>query len=178
MGPVTATALLLLVATLTPGPNNLLMLQIGLAGGMRAALRPATGVVLGGLLMLLGAYSGVAALVAAHPRLRPLITLGGAVFVAWLGLRLICSSFATPAARSPAGAASPGGLLGMALFQLTNPKSWLLVLTVSATPLVCAGPETTAKREVSSPAAKVTVKGPPLVPVTLTLPFKAGMVLR
>ena len=131
MGPVTATAVLLLVATLTPGPNNLLMLHTRLERGLRAALRLATGVVLGGLVMLLGAYAGVAALVAAHPGVRPLITGGGAVFVAWLGLRLICNSLAPAAARTRA--ASPGGVLGMALFQLTNPKSWLLVLTASAT---------------------------------------------
>jgi threonine/homoserine/homoserine lactone efflux protein len=63
-----AIVLLLFAATVTPGPNNLLMLRIGLEGGLHAALAPATGVVLGGVAMLLLTYAGVAAAFARPPR--------------------------------------------------------------------------------------------------------------
>src|SRR5207237_149133 len=49
MGPPGAILLLLFAAAVTPGPNNLLMLRIGLESGLHAVLAPATGVVLGGV---------------------------------------------------------------------------------------------------------------------------------
>jgi threonine/homoserine/homoserine lactone efflux protein len=132
-GPLSASLLLLLAAAITPGPNNLVMLQIGREHGMRAAFAPATGVVLGGLAMLLAVHAGVAAVFAAHPLLRPLVAGSGAILVAWLGLRLVWSSRACAPARAESPAATAGGVAGMILFQFANPKAWLLVLTVTAT---------------------------------------------
>src|SRR5207248_4765467 len=60
MGPPGAIVLLLFTAAVTPGPNNLLMLRIGLESGLHAVLAPATGVVLGGVVMLLLSCVGLA----------------------------------------------------------------------------------------------------------------------
>src|SRR2546429_3893688 len=46
------------------------MLQIGLASGLHAVLAPATGVVLGGVVMLLLSCAGLARAFAVHPGLR------------------------------------------------------------------------------------------------------------
>jgi threonine/homoserine/homoserine lactone efflux protein len=123
---------LLLAATVTPGPNNLLMLRIGLEHGLRAVLAPATGVVLGGVAMLLLSCAGLARAFAAHPWLRAATAICGAGCVMWLGVRLICGS--GTAARAPVRSAtgSAHDLLRMFLFQFLNPKSWLLVLTITA----------------------------------------------
>jgi threonine/homoserine/homoserine lactone efflux protein len=123
---------LLLAATVTPGPNNLLMLRIGLEHGLRAVLAPATGVVLGGVAMLLLSCAGLARAFAAHPWLRAATAICGAGCVMWLGVRLICGS--GTAARAPVRSAtgSAHDLLHMFLFQFVNPKSWLLVLTITA----------------------------------------------
>jgi threonine/homoserine/homoserine lactone efflux protein len=123
-------ALLLTVGALTPGPNNLLMLRIGVERGARAALLPASGVVLGGVVMLLAAATGMAPLLAAHPGVRSAIVNGGALYVAWLGVRLIRSAGA-PSPQMPAPPAT--GALGMLLLQFVNPKSWVLVTTLTAT---------------------------------------------
>jgi threonine/homoserine/homoserine lactone efflux protein len=123
---------LLLAATVTPGPNNLLMLRIGLVHGLRAVLAPATGVVLGGVAMLLLSCAGLARAFAAHPWLRAATAICGAGCVMWLGVRLICGS--GPAVRVPVRSAtgSAHDLLRMFLFQFVNPNSWLLVLTITA----------------------------------------------
>lgn len=136
MGSLAAMVPLLLVAAITPGPNNLLMLRIGLERGLRAVPGPATGVVLGGLAMLLVSRAGVALAFAAHPWLPMLIRISGAGCVAWLGMRLFRESFRkSPAPSSPLGQsrvpATPG-VRGMFLFQFVNPKAWLVVLTVVA----------------------------------------------
>jgi|SRR6266853_3093452 len=73
-----AIVVLLLAATVTPGPNNLLMLRIGLEHGQRAVLAPATGVVLGGVAMLLLGCAGLARAFAAHPWLRAATAICGA----------------------------------------------------------------------------------------------------
>ena len=127
-----AIVVLLLAATVTPGPNNLLMLRIGLEHGLRAVLAPATGVVLGGVAMLLLSCAGLARAFAAHPWLRAATAICGAGCVMWLGVRLICGS--GTAARAPVRSATGSAreLLRMFLFQFLNPKSWLLVLTITA----------------------------------------------
>jgi threonine/homoserine/homoserine lactone efflux protein len=127
-----AIVLLLFAATVTPGPNNLLMLRIGLEHGLRAVLAPATGVVLGGVAMLLLSCAGLARAFAAHPWLRAATAICGAGCVMGLGVRLICGS--GTAARAPVRSAtgSARDLLRMFLFQFVNPKSWLLVLTITA----------------------------------------------
>ena len=132
MGLPGALVLLLFAATVTPGPNNLLMLRIGLEHGLRAVLAPATGVVLGGVAMLLLSCAGLARAFAAHPWLRAATAICGAGCVMWLGVRLICGS--GTAARAPVRSAtgSAHDLLRMFLFQFLNPKSWLLVLTITA----------------------------------------------
>jgi threonine/homoserine/homoserine lactone efflux protein len=132
MGLPGAIALLLFAATVTPGPNNLLMLRIGLENGLQAVLAPATGVVLGGLAMLLLTCAGVARAFAAHPWLRAATAICGAGCVMWLGVRLMCSRGTPTRAPVRFGSGSARDLLRMFLFQFVNPKSWILVLTITA----------------------------------------------
>jgi len=127
-----AIVLLLFAATVTPGPNNLLMLRIGLENGRHAALAPATGVVLGGVTMLLLTGAGPARAFAALPWLRVATAIGGAGWVMWLGVRLMCSSGTLTGARGRSGGGGARDVLGMFLFQFVNPKSWILVLTITA----------------------------------------------
>lgn len=132
MGLPGAVVLLLFAATVTPGPNNLLMLRIGLENGRQAALAPATGVVLGGVAMLLLSCAGLASAFAAHPGLRVATAICGAGWVMWLGVRLMCSSGTLTGARLRSGGGGAGDVLRMFLFQFVNPKSWILVLTITA----------------------------------------------
>jgi len=132
MGVPGAVVLLLFAATVTPGPNNLLMLRIGLENGRQAALAPATGVVLGGVAMLLLSCAGLASAFAAHPGLRVATAICGAGWVMWLGVRLMCSSGTLTGARLRSGGGGAGDVLRMFLFQFVNPKSWILVLTITA----------------------------------------------
>ncbi len=132
MGLPGAIVLLLFAATVTPGPNNLLMLRIGLENGRHAALAPATGVVLGGVAMLLLTCAGLARAFATHPWLRLASAICGAGGVMWLGVRLMCSSGTLTGARVRFGGGGARDLLRMFLFQFVNPKAWILVLTITA----------------------------------------------
>lgn len=132
MEALIAGAALIAVAAITPGPNNLAVLRIAVAHGMQAAFPAIVGIVLGGLVMLGLAQLGLAALVDAHPWIPSVIAVCGGAYLAWLGLTLVWRGLqrAPDAARSESGV--PDGVLAMFVFQFTNPKSWTLVLTVSA----------------------------------------------
>lgn len=131
METLLAVAGLLVVGAITPGPNNLVVLRTAARRGFAAALPAVAGIVLGGLGLLAIAVTGGAALFGALPGLRLALALGGCLYLAWLGFRLIADSFAQGQQDSPAGRL-PAGVAGLAAFQFLNPKSWVLVLTAAA----------------------------------------------
>lgn len=124
---------LMVVATITPGPNNLVVMRAAAHSGFIGALPAITGILAGGLAMLFLVMAGAGLVFAAEPRLYSVITVGGGVYLCWMGASLVMGSFAKPGANNtsptsvlPAGAAALFG------FQFLNPKSWVMVLTVTA----------------------------------------------
>lgn len=130
MNPPLAIATLLLVAAATPGPNTLVVLRTAAAAGFARALPAIGGIVLGGLALLALVVAGPGAALGEWPALRMPIAAGGALYLAWLGLRLV------RAGSSGRGqSALPAGVGGLFVFQFLNPKGWLMLLTaVAASP--------------------------------------------
>lgn len=124
---------LVMVAAITPGPNNLIVLRLATAREQARRLFSAIGgIVLGGLVLLTLVAAGASTAFAAEPRLRGLITIAGCLYLGWLGLSLTLTRPDTPATRS---SPLPAGLVGLTGFQFLNPKSWVLAMTaVAATP--------------------------------------------
>lgn len=126
--PLIAIAGLVLVAAITPGPNNLVVLRTAARAGVAGTIPAIVGIVFGGLLMLALAAAGLGAAFVALPALRGGIAVAGSIYLAWLGVALMR---AAPDADTPA-AALPAGALGLLGFQFLNPKSWAMVLTATA----------------------------------------------
>lgn len=144
-----ATAGLLLAGAITPGPNNFIVLRQAARRGWRGALPAIAGVVAGSQAILLLAAAGAGAVLAAMPRLGGAIAAAGCVYLAVLGVRLIAAR-PRPDDGEPASATGlPAGTWGLAVFQLVNPKAWLLALTVTAS----AQPELGALRALAMLAA-------------------------
>jgi len=120
---------LLFVAAITPGPNNLAVLSAAARGGTTGALPATAGIVLGSLALLSVVWFGGGALLDAHPMARRVLSVAGAAYLLWLGLRLYRSAGREVGACSEAAVSSMAGLL---MFQFANPKGWVLMLTVSA----------------------------------------------
>ena len=131
MDPLLAACGLLLVAAITPGPNNLVVLRAAGRAGVRGALPAIAGIVGGGLLLLAVTALGAGAAFAAHPPLRRWTGAIGALYLAWLGVSLGVAGIA-PRHAAAAPAALPAGTLGLIGFQFLNPKSWVIVLSVLA----------------------------------------------
>lgn len=115
------------VASITPGPNNFLVMQAAARAGWAAALPAIAGVVAGSLALLAVVLAGANVLFAAHPALRTLVDVGGCVYLCALGVRLIvcASAHSAPIVTAPE-------VSGTLLFQFLNPKSWALTLTAAA----------------------------------------------
>lgn len=130
MPDLTAIAGLLLAAAITPGPNNLVVLREAGRTGVRGTLPTIAGIVLGGASLLVAVAAGAGHVLARHDALRTGLAIAGALYMGWLGLRvLVAARHHAPAA---AGMALPAGGWGLFGFQFLNPKGWAMVLTVVA----------------------------------------------
>lgn len=127
MASLLSIAGLLLVAAITPGPNNLVVLRTAAGNGWHGALPAIAGIVAGGLALLVLVTAGAGNLFSTWPWLRVAIETGGALYLAWLGARMV-----TAADRDEGSMPLPGGFLGLFGFQFLNPKGWIMVLTVVA----------------------------------------------
>jgi len=76
-----------LVLTATPGPDNLMVLSMGMSRGRRAGLAFGLGCALGCLSHTLLAVIGISALVAASPLAFTLLKVAGGVYLIWMGVQ-------------------------------------------------------------------------------------------
>ncbi len=108
-------------ASITPGPN-VLMVAAGAAGhGVRGVLPMMLGITGGFTAMLLIVGLGLAAPLTASPTLHDALRLVAAAWLLWLAWKIAA---APPAQR---GAAQPPmGFVQAALFQWVNPKAWMV----------------------------------------------------
>ncbi|HEY8354587.1 MAG TPA: LysE family translocator [Methylophilaceae bacterium] len=115
------------VMTITPGPNNLLLLSSGLNFGLRRTIRHMTGILSGVLLQILITGAGLGALFILMPELQTLLKTAGSIYMLWLARKLWHAGtlHGIPAAHSI-------GFLEALGFQFINPKSWIMATTVVA----------------------------------------------
>ncbi|WP_439855348.1 LysE family translocator [Pseudomonas yamanorum] len=115
------------VASITPGPTNILVLSNSARYGLKAALPIVLGACMGaaGIVLLVG--SGVGQSLAQLPRVQAAMLWVG---VAWLSY-LAWQIFRAPAeVIDPDTAQKRLGLVGAAGLQLVNPKTWMMALAV------------------------------------------------
>ncbi|MBU1236396.1 MAG: LysE family translocator [Gammaproteobacteria bacterium] len=114
--------------TLAPGPDNLMVLGLGMARGRRAGVAFGLGCALGCLNHTLLAALGVSALIAATPAAFAALRIGGGLYLVWLGVQAIRN--ARPAAATSAVAGeTPGKLFVKGLIaNAINPKVILFFL--------------------------------------------------
>jgi threonine/homoserine/homoserine lactone efflux protein len=113
-----------LVGSFTPGPNTAIATVTGANFGLRAAMPHIFGVPFGFGSMLLAATGGVAAVLLAHPVAADAVRWLGTGYMLWLAWSLLRAGDAAPAGSGPF--ALPLSFAQSALFQLLNPKAWML----------------------------------------------------
>ncbi len=113
-----------LVSSITPGPNNMMLLSSGATFGVRRTARHIAGISGGCALMVLVLGWAFAGVVSRVPGLFTALHIASTVYLLWLAWR-ITTSAGPHAARTRA---QPFGVLEAAAFQWVNPKAWAMVL--------------------------------------------------
>lgn len=117
------------VLTLTPGPDNLMVLSTGLARGRRAGMAFGLGCGIGCLSHTLLAVLGVSALLAASPLAFGLLRLLGGAYLVWMGVQAWRHAGRVTLGSGSDGTASLGQLFGKGLLaNAINPKVVLFFL--------------------------------------------------
>jgi threonine/homoserine/homoserine lactone efflux protein len=116
------------VTSVTPGPNNLMLMSSGVNFGFRRTLRHMLGVALGFSLMVLIVGLGLAGLFHTEPRAVLALKLISVAYMLWLAWKIAHSA----APKSRPGAGVPIGFLQAAGFQWVNPKAWAMALTATS----------------------------------------------
>ncbi len=112
------------VASVTPGPNNLMLMASGANFGIRRTMPHFLGIVFGFLLMVLIVGTGLVGVFSAYPASYEILRAFSIVYLCYLAWKI-----ATSAAATGGGRGKPLGALQAALFQWVNPKAWALALT-------------------------------------------------
>ena len=124
-----ALAVFAFVTSVTPGPNNMMLLTSGVNFGFRRTVPHALGVALGFTLMVAVVGLGLAGIFARFPVLLVGLKWVGAAYMVFLAFKL---ARAAPLKEGAAGG-RPMTFLQAAAFQWVNPKAWVMALTAVAT---------------------------------------------
>ncbi|WP_134680685.1 LysE family translocator [Paracoccus ravus] len=114
------------VTSVTPGPNNLMLMASGANFGLRRSLPHMLGVALGfgAMVALLGL--GIDRIIAAIPLLAQGLKWVSLAYVLWLAWKIAHS--AAPDADDMPKTARPMSFLAACAFQWVNPKAWMMGL--------------------------------------------------
>ncbi len=122
-------ALFAFVASITPGPNNVMLTASGLRFGFARTIPHILGVTLGFLTLLALCAAGIGSLVLALPSLQLALKVVGSAYLLWLAAQLRTMRFDASSPAADGKVAKPMSFGGAWLFQFVNPKCWVMAVT-------------------------------------------------
>ena len=129
-----------LATCLVPGPNNFMLMRLGMRRGRGAALAAGVGTTLSCIVWCAAAALGLAAVLAAAPWLYKLLKVGGGFYLMWFAWSLWRSE---PVSAAEGGDAPKRSLAGDVwqgfAVNMTNPKSVLFFASIFS---AYVGPDT------------------------------------
>ncbi len=123
---ISALALFAFVSSITPGPNNLMLMSSGLNYGFRMTLPHLLGVAIGFTLMVVLVGLGVMTLFDSFPMSYQILKVLSIAYLLYLAGKIALSSNADANSFSKS---KPMTFIQAALFQWVNPKAWTMALT-------------------------------------------------
>ena len=129
-----------LIFQMIPGPGSLNILRATARHGTRAGFAAVAGTLLGGLLCMLAAASGLEAVFRGQPKALHVLQVGGSLYLAWLGWRLLAAEVSARAPRVDAAPSLFVHLRQALVVSLSNPK--VLLFYFALLPLFVRAPVT------------------------------------
>ena len=122
---MTALALLALVSSITPGPNNLMLMSSGANFGFKRTTPHMFGVTLGFMLMLFLVGLGIMQLFDLFPLSYLILKVFCVVYLLYLAYKIATSN----GQQHTQNKGKPFTFIQAALFQWVNPKAWAMALS-------------------------------------------------
>jgi len=115
-----------LVASITPGPNNLMLMSSGATFGFKRTIPHMLGIGLGFVFMLLLVGLGLIQLFDSYPMTYQILKVFSVLYLIYLAFKIATST--SPGTTTNA-TTKPFTFLQAASFQWVNPKAWTMALT-------------------------------------------------
>jgi threonine/homoserine/homoserine lactone efflux protein len=112
------------VTSVTPGPNNMMLLASGVNFGFRRTVPHMLGISMGHALMVFLVGLGLAGVFKAWPPALTLLKVASVAYMLWLAWKIAHAA----APGEGQAAARPLTFLQAAAFQWVNPKAWAMAL--------------------------------------------------
>jgi threonine/homoserine/homoserine lactone efflux protein len=145
------------VVSVTPGPNNAMLLASGAHHGFRRSVPQLLGIAFGCVAMLVAVALGVGEAFRAAPALHDALRVAGGAYLLWLAWCIARSGEAEPGDGRAPGARRPITFLQSALFQWVNPKAW--IMTIGA--VAAYAPREASAADIAALAVVMAVVGLP-----------------
>ena len=123
-------ALFALVTSITPGPNNTMLLASGVNFGFNRTIPHMLGITCGFFVLVVAVGFGLGAVFQTYPLLYTVLRYVGAAYLLYLAWKIAHSG---PVADGVQGEAKPISYLGAAAFQWVNPKAWIMAIGAIST---------------------------------------------
>ena len=118
-----------LASTMTPGPNNIMLLSSGLTFGYKRTLPHALGITFGFPLMVICVGLGVGKIFEIFPFIYTTLKVVGISYLLWMAWHIANTKGSLDTANKKD---KPFTFLQAALFQWINPKAWVIAITSTA----------------------------------------------
>ena len=162
---LTGLLLFCFVSSITPGPNNLMLMATGANFGARRAAPHASGIVLGFTFMIVAIGLGVAQLFQIYPLAHQLLGVVSVIYLIYLAYK---TANAHINLDSPEPTGKPITFWQAAAFQWVNPKAWTMALAA----VTVYAPQPVTYKEVIVVAAIFGAINLPCISVWLLLGVK------
>jgi threonine/homoserine/homoserine lactone efflux protein len=113
------------VTSITPGPNNLMLMASGANFGFRRTVPHMLGVGIGFVAMVILVGLGIAGIFERWPASYTVLSVVSVLYMTWLAWKI--ANAAAPGTGD--GAGKPFTFFQAAAFQWVNPKAWAMALT-------------------------------------------------
>ncbi|KPY88055.1 LysE family translocator [Pseudomonas syringae pv. tagetis] len=125
-----AFTLFAFVTSITPGPNNMMLLASGVNFGFSRTLPHMLGISIGFFVLVLAVGFGLGSVFKAWPVLYTILRYVGAAYLLYLAWKIATSK---PASDEVDSQGKPLGFMSAALFQWVNPKAWIMAIGAIST---------------------------------------------
>lgn len=123
---LTGLSLFALVSSITPGPNNIMLLSSGVNFGFRRTIPHMLGICVGFFVLCMATGLGIGAFLQQFPALHLALKVISALYLIYLAIQIARSRSMN---RNELATSRPLTFLQAALFQWVNPKAWMMALS-------------------------------------------------